>query len=86
MLITTGYAFTEDPAFADTMGVSTSMTMILLWLRLMGAFRILNSAFSMFIYAVHEVLKEVKWYLIFLFFILLMFSDAGEITSSHYSK
>ena len=58
MLITTGYAFTEDPAFADTMGVSTSMTMILLWLRLMGAFRILNSAFSMFIYAVHEVLKR----------------------------
>ena len=83
MLITTGYAFTEDPAFTDTMGVSASMTIILLWLRLMGAFRILNSAFSLFIYAVHEVLKEVKWYLIFLFFILLMFSDAGETYLNH---
>ena len=83
MLITTGYAFTEDPAFADTKGVSASMTIILLWLRLMGAFRILNSAFSLFTYAVHEVLKEVKWYLIFLFFILLMFSDAGETFLYH---
>jgi hypothetical protein len=82
MLIASGNAFTEDSAFADTMGVSASTTIILLWLKLMGAFRILNSAFSLFLYAIHEVLKEVKWFLLFLFLITFMFSDAGEITSS----
>ena len=61
MLIGTGHALAEDPAFVDNMGVSASLTIILLWLKLMGAFRILNSAFSLFLYAVHEVMKEVRF-------------------------
>lgn len=76
MLIGTGSALLGDPTFFDNLGISASVTMILLWLKLMGAFRILNSAFSLFIYAVYEVMKEVKWFLIFLFLITFMFSDA----------
>jgi len=76
MLICTGSALLGDPTFFDNLGISASVTMILLWLKLMGAFRILNSAFSLFIYAVYEIFKEVKWFLIFLFLITFMFSDA----------
>lgn len=76
MLIGTGSALLGDPTFFDNLGISASVTMILLWLKLMGAFRILNSALSLFIYAVYEVMKEVKWFLIFLFLITFMFSDA----------
>ena len=76
MLICTGSALLGDPTFFDNLGISASVTMILLWLKLMGALRILNSAFSLFIYAVYEIFKEVKWFLIFLFLITFMFSDA----------
>lgn len=44
----------------DIEGFVASFTMVLLWLRLMGAFKILNSSFSLFLYAVVEVVKEIR--------------------------
>ena len=61
-------------------GFAASFTIILLWLRLMGAFKILNSSFSLFLYAVVEVVKDIKvgchmglYVLIFLCFYVLIF-------------
>mmetsp|Transcript_28062 Transcript_28062/g.67605 ORF Transcript_28062/g.67605 Transcript_28062/m.67605 type:complete len:554 (+) Transcript_28062:139-1800(+) len=78
MLLGTAGALTSDPTRLENEGFAASLTIILLWLKLLGAFKILNSAFSLFLYAVNEVIKEVKWFLLFLFGITLMFSDAAR--------
>jgi len=62
----------------DIEGFVASFTMVLLWLRLMGAFKILNSSFSLFLYAVVEVVKEIRWFLFFLIAATFMFSDAAR--------
>ncbi|KAL7530636.1 hypothetical protein ACHAXR_005678, partial [Thalassiosira sp. AJA248-18] len=78
MLLGSEAALTIDPVFLDNEGFFASFTIILLWLKLMGEYRILNSAFSLFLYAVNEVIKEVKWFLIFLMAVTFMFSDAAR--------
>jgi len=78
MLLGTKSALTSDPSLQDNEGYAASLTIILLWLKLMGAFKILNGAFALFLYAVHEVIKEVKWFLLFLVAVTLMFSDAAR--------
>ncbi len=78
MLLFTEGALTTNLNLIDNEGFAASLTVILLWLRLMGAFKILNSAFALFLYAVDEVIKKVKWFLLFLFMITFMFSDAAR--------
>ena len=78
MLLLTEGALTTNPNLIDNEGFAASLTVILLWLKLMGAFKILNSAFALFLYAVDEVMKKVKWFLLFLFMITFMFSDAAR--------
>jgi hypothetical protein len=78
MLLLTEGALTTNPNLIDNEGFTASLTVILLWLKLMGAFKILNSAFALFLYAVDEVMKKVKWFLLFLFMITFMFSDAAR--------
>ncbi|KAL7550183.1 hypothetical protein ACHAWF_013456 [Thalassiosira exigua] len=76
MLLGSQITLTSDLSFMDNEGFLASLTMILLWLKLMGAFKVLNGAFSLFLYAVFEVIKDVKWFLVFLFAVTLMFADA----------
>lgn len=78
MLLLTEGALTTNPNLIDNEGFAASLTVILLWLKLMGAFKILNSAFALFLTAVDEVMKKVKWFLLFLFMITFMFSDAAR--------
>jgi hypothetical protein len=80
MLLGTGGALMDDPDLND--GWAASLTIILLWLKLLGAFKILNSSFSLFLYAVNEVLKDIKWFLFFLFAVTFMFSDAARAVVS----
>lgn len=35
-------------------------------------------SFALFMYAVWEVIKEVKWFIVFLFMVTVMFSDAAR--------
>ena len=77
MLIFTESALTYDPSLLDKEGYAASITVILLWLKLMGAFKILNGAFALFLYAVHEVIREVKWFLLFLVAVTFMFFDSA---------
>jgi len=69
--------YSSDPSSLYNEGYAASITIILLWLKLMGAFKILNAAFALFLYAVNEVIREVKWFLLFLVAVVLMFSDAA---------
>ena len=78
MLLLTEGVLTTNGNLIDNEGFAASLTVILLWLKLMGAFKILNSAFALFLYAVDEVMKKVKWFLLFLFMITFMFSDAAR--------
>lgn len=50
-----GAGLTADPSLLDNEGYAASLTIILLWLKLMNAYKILNSAFALFLYAVNEV-------------------------------
>ena len=77
LLLFTRSALAYDPSLIDREGWAASITIILLWLKLMGAFKILNGAFALFLYAVHEVIREVKWFLLFLAAVTFMFSDAA---------
>ena len=77
LLLFTRSALAYDPSLIDREGYAASITIILLWLKLMGAFKILNGAFALFLYAVHEVIREVKWFLLFLAAVTFMFSDAA---------
>lgn len=78
MLLLTEGVLTTNGNLIDNEGFAASLTVILLWLKLMGAFKILNSAFALFLYAVDEVMKKVKWFLLFLFMITFMFADAAR--------
>ena len=79
MLLGSESALNIDPNnFLDNAGFAASFTIILLWLKVMGEYKVLNSAFSLFLYAVNEVVKEVKWFLIFLMSVTFMFSDAAR--------
>ncbi len=78
LLLFTETALTTDPTLLDNEGFAASLTIVLLWLKVMGAFKVLNSAFSLFLYAVNEVIKDVIWFIVFLFGITLMFSDAAR--------
>ena len=66
----------ENISMSD--GWIACLVTILLWLRLMGAFKILNPSFALFLYAVNEVVKEIKWFIVFLFMVTCMFSDAAR--------
>ena len=66
MLLFTESILSTDPNLLDNEGFGASLTIILLWLKLMGSFKVLNSAFALFLYAVNEVIKEIKWFILFL--------------------
>ncbi|KAL9186896.1 hypothetical protein ACHAXT_010616 [Thalassiosira profunda] len=79
LLVFSEALLTVDPSFfLDNDGYAASLTIVLLWLKLMGAFKILNAAFSLFLYAVNEVIKEVRWFLLFLMMVVFMFADAAR--------
>jgi len=58
MLLATESILSTDPTMLDNEGFFASLTIILLWLKLMFAFKVLNSSFALFLYAVNEVIKE----------------------------
>lgn len=58
--------------------LSFSLSLTKLWLKSLGEYRVLNSAFALFLYAVNEVIKEIKWFILFLMTVTLMFSDAAR--------
>jgi len=60
MLLATESILSTDPTMLDNEGFAASLTIILLWLKLMFAFKVLNSSFALFLYAVNEVIKESK--------------------------
>lgn len=68
----------SDDSISMSDGWAASLVTILLWLKLMGAFKILNQSFALFLYAVWEVIKEIKWFIVFLFMVAVMFSDAAR--------
>lgn len=78
MLLGTESILSTDPTLLDNDGFAASLTIILLWLKLLFAFKVLNSAFALYLYAVNEVIKEIKWFILFLFTVVLMFSDAAR--------
>ena len=77
ILLGTDSALSHDPTSLNNKGCNIGITIILIWLNLMGAFKILNVAFILFFYVINEVINEVKWFLLFLFMVMLMFSDTA---------
>lgn len=65
----------------DYSGFAASLTIILLWLKLMGHFKVLNAPFSLFLYTVNEVTKAATWFLAFMGAVLVMFADAARTTA-----
>ncbi|EJK77241.1 hypothetical protein THAOC_00938 [Thalassiosira oceanica] len=65
----------------DYTGFAASLTIILLWLKLMGHFKVLNAPFSLFLYTVNEVTKAATWFLAFMGAVLVMFADAARTTA-----
>lgn len=84
----------SDDSISMRDGWAACLVTILLWLRLMGAFKVLNQSFALFLYAVWEVIKEIKWFIVFLFMVTVMFSDAaraavvvtGDCNTSEYAS
>lgn len=50
-------ALSYEPSSLDNEGYAASITICLLWLKLMGAFKILNGAFALLMYGVKEVIR-----------------------------
>lgn len=76
MVLSFGGTLLHDADLLENQGFVASITMMLLWLRIINQYKIMNSSFALFIYSVKEVIQKVKWFLIFLLAIVFMFSDA----------
>ncbi|KAL7519197.1 hypothetical protein ACHAWX_003986 [Stephanocyclus meneghinianus] len=69
---------TRDDSISMSDGWASSLVIVLLWLKVLGAFKVLNQSFALFLYAVWEVVKEIKWFIVFLCAVTIMFSDAAR--------
>ncbi len=76
MVLSFGATLLHNAALLENQGFLASLTMMLLWLRIINAYKIMNSSFALFIYSVKEVIRKVKWFLLFILAIVFMFSDA----------
>ena len=76
MVLSFGGTLLYNANLLENQGFFASITMMLLWLRIINHYKIMNSSFALFIYSVKEVIRKVKWFLLFLLAIVFMFSDA----------
>ena len=76
MVLSFGGTLLYNADLLENQGVVASITMMLLWLRIINQYKIMNSSFALFVYSVKEVIRKVKWFLLFLLAIVFMFSDA----------
>jgi len=78
MVLSFGTTLLHNSDLLENQGFVASITMMLLWLRIINQYRIMNSSFALFIYSVKEVIRQIKWFLLFLMAIVFMFSDAAR--------
>lgn len=76
MALSFGGTLLYDANYLENQGFVASITMMLLWLRIINQYKIMNSSFALFVYSVKEVIRKVKWFLLFLLAVVFMFSDA----------
>ena len=76
MVLSFGGTLLYSASLLENQGFVASMTMMLLWLRIINQYKIMNSSFALFVYSVKEVIRKVKWFLLFLLAAVFMFSDA----------
>ena len=76
MVLSFGGTLLYNAQLLENQGFVASITMMLLWLRIINQYKIMNSSFALFVYSVKEVIRKVKWFLLFLMLIVFMFSDA----------
>uniref|UniRef100_A0A7S4K3N0 Ion transport domain-containing protein n=1 Tax=Odontella aurita TaxID=265563 RepID=A0A7S4K3N0_9STRA len=63
--------------------VQLAISMALMWLRLLGLLKAMNMHLATYVVSVIEIFKDIRWYLVLLVCMLLMFADMIHILTSY---